>query len=157
MKKIVLFLVAILFSIYSFSQEENSSRISNQLGIHSGFTTGVGLSYRYWSNSNYGVQLTLLPIKTHYESFVSGGLTGLYNFHNRNFFRSFLYLGNHIMVNEFAITPTYEYNAGFGAGIEFGKVPRINLMVGYGAYDITGDFLLLPTIEVGLYFDLKKK
>lgn len=157
MKKLVFFLSIILISSGLYSQELNSEvkkeKFSNQIGCHAGFTTGVGLSYRIWTPSNFGIQLTALPIKTSWDSYASGGLTLLNSFYSKRFFRSFVYLGNHIIVNDFD-NPVYKYNVGAGAGIEIGKYPRLNIMLGYAGYDVTGSFLLLPTIEAGIFFDL---
>ncbi len=168
-KKISTIMIAVLFSVVSvFAQdvENNPPKVStNQLGLHAGFTTGLGLSFRHWS-SKYGVQLTAIPLKTDNFQFISAGLTGMYSVRNEKYYRHFLYLGNHLLINQISneynwATGRYEdevrtsYNAGFGYGFEVGKKVRFNLMVGYAGYDLLEtDFSLLPTAEVGLYFML---
>jgi len=167
-KKISLIMIAVLFSVISvFSQEaeNNTTKLStNYLGLHAGFTTGLGLSFRHWSDK-YGVQITAIPIKTDNVQFISASLTGLYSIRNEKYYRHFLYLGNHLLINQ---TETYydyngnykeeqktSYNAGFGYGFEVGKKVRFNLMVGYAGYNLLEtDFSLLPTAEMGLYFEL---
>ena len=168
-KKITTVIIAVLFSVISvFSQEaeNNTTKMNtNYLGLHAGFTTGLGLSFRHWSN-NYGVQLTAIPIKTDNIQFISAGLTGLYSIKNEKYYRHFLYLGNHLLLNQTERYYDYNtdkysekqkttYNAGFGYGFEVGKKVRFNLMVGYAGYNLLEtDFSLLPTAEMGLYFEL---
>jgi hypothetical protein len=166
MKTITSLLIVFIF-LFSFSlsaQNADNNDIpkrSNELGIHAGSTTGLGLSFRHWSN-RFGVQFTALPIKTSDTQFISGGLTGMYSFNNKKYHRFFLYLGNHILVldeSDYYGEPTnteIRYNAGFGTGFEVGKNVRYNIMIGYGGYNLTdgNDYLLLPAIEMGLYFKL---
>jgi len=167
-KKFTTIVIATLFSVISvFAQEAENNTVklnANYLGLHAGFTTGLGLSFRHWSNK-YGVQLTAIPIKTDDVQFISVGLTGLYSIRNEKYYRHFLYLGNHLLLNQ---TETYydyngnrreeqktTYNAGFGYGFEVGRKVRFNLMIGYGGYDLlVPEFKLLPTAEMGLYFEL---
>lgn len=164
-KRIFLLTVSLFIALGLFGQEaENNSVVnrSNEIGMHAGFTTGLGLSFRHWSNK-IGVQVTVIPIKANDYQFISGGLTAMYSLSNKEYHRFFLYLGNHILVKnerdlyEFEndeVTTTY--NLGFGPGFEVGKSVRFNIMIGYGAYNLLDapDYNLLPTIEMGLYFKL---
>jgi hypothetical protein len=165
--KIKIFTSLIIFLCMAsnlFAQEEGNNDIikrSNELGMHAGFTTGLGLSFRHWSD-RYGVQITAIPIKANNFQFISGGLTGMYSLTNQKYYRFYLYLGNHILlvkntdslygqeVNENV------YNVGFGTGFEVGRKVRFNIMAGYGGYDLLNapDYKLLPTVETGLYFKL---
>ena len=126
-KKLILSLAAILSVVFVFAQEAEDNEIinvSNELGMHAGFTTGIGLSFRHWSGK-YGVQVTAVPIKADNFQFVSTGLTGLYSISNKKYTRFYLYLGNHLMINsqfydvytESSATKT-RYNVGFGTGFE---------------------------------------
>jgi len=45
-----------------------------------------------------------------------------------------------------------KYNTALGVGFATKSPVSINLMIGYGAYDILGDFNLLPTAEFGIYY-----
>jgi len=168
-KKVFTFMIAVLFAISIFAQdaENNPVKVStNQLGLHIGFTTGMGLSFRHWIDK-YGVQITAIPVKTDYFQFISAGLTGMYSVKNEKYYRHFLYFGNHFLLNQNKrqynyVTDEYEneviktsYNAGFGYGFEVGRKVRFNAMVGYAGYDLlVPEFKLLPTIEMGLYFSL---
>jgi len=96
--------------------------------------------------------------------FISGEVTGMYSIRNEVYYRHFLYLGNHVLLNhrtsryntlENEITEKLIYNTGFGYGFEVGRKVRFNFMVGYAAYNLLEtDYNLLPTIETGLYFEL---
>jgi hypothetical protein len=151
-------------TLVSAQEGENNEVInrSNELGMHAGFTTGLGLSFRHWSD-RYGVQISAIPIKANDFQFISGGLTGMYSISNQKYHRFFLYLGNHILLMD-RIDYLYDevendviYNVGFGAGFEVGRKVRFNIMAGYGGYDLLNapNYSLLPTIETGLYFKLK--
>lgn len=171
MKKIQLVIISTLLSLSLFAQKSDTTGINrkHEFGAHAGFTTGVGLSYRYWP-SKFGVQFTLLPIKSDELTFVSVGATGLYSFYNSEYVRFFGYWGNNFTFNkekyysyssssQSSMSNSYyeqksTYNMGFGPGFGFGSRVRFNIMVGYGLYDILGEFLVYPTAEVGLYFRL---
>lgn len=152
--------------------EKRNTR-SNELGFHSGFTTGVGLSYRKWFG-DFGIQLTGIPIKTDDFAFISGGITAMNTFveSSTGSVRAYGYVGSHVYYT-YDNWDDYEYvyddngnmvevknednettktNLGAGIGFSFGGVVSFNLMMGYGAYDIFDKFNLLPTAEMGLYF-----
>lgn len=166
MKKIIIVLTLSLCVIGAWGQEEPSvTNKKNEIGIHAGATTGVGLSYRHWIGK-FGFQLTGLPIKTENFTFISGGATLLYNFYDNKYVRVFGYLGGHyyqdrhdeetynISSGDYD-THKYEdsfYNFGFGPGFAFGSTVRFNLMFGYGFYDVTESFDMYPTGEIGIYF-----
>ena len=164
-KKLILSLAAIMSFVFVFAQEAEENEIinvSNELGMHAGFTTGIGLSFRHWSGK-YGVQVTAIPLKANDFQFVSAGLTGLYSLSNKKYTRFYLYLGNHLMINSrfydvYTENPSTKtrYNVGFGTGFEVGRKVRFTIMAGYGGYNLTEapDYYLLPTVETGLYFKL---
>lgn len=166
MKKIISILAFSLIMIGISAQDEtNITKKKNEIGIHAGATTGVGLSYRRWIG-NFGFQLTGVPIKTDNFTFISGGASLLYNFYDARYVRVFGYIGGHyyqdrhdddhynIITGEYE-THKYEdsfYNFGFGPGFAFGSTVRFNLMLGYGFYDVTESFDMYPTGEIGIYF-----
>ena len=137
---------------------------NNELGAHAGFTTGLGLSYRHWFNK-VGLQFTTIPVKTDEAFFLSLGFTGMYSLKKTNTVRTYLYVGNHLISNDegtgkYQTTGSYKeittrttrYNIGFGPGFAFGRTVTYNIQFGYGLYDITGKFNMLPTLEMGLYY-----
>jgi hypothetical protein len=164
-KKLVIFIIVIIALKVSAQESPVTDSKKNEFGIHAGAVTGLGLSYRHWFDKA-GIQITALPVKTDYETFISAGLTGLYAFHNSKYMMVFGYLGNHLFIgeeskdvynpynriNETVYEDRLYYNIGFGPGFAFGKTVRFNLMVGYGFYDIFEKFNMYPTGEIGLYF-----
>jgi len=164
-KRIFLSVAVLFFTLSVFGQNADNNTIvnrSNEIGIHTGFTTGLGLSFRHWSEK-FGVQITAIPIKSNNFQFISGGLTCMYSISNNKYHRFFLYLGNHVLIHnslniwgDSTEVATTKYNLGFGPGFEVGKNVRFNIMIGYGAYNLleAPDFYLLPTVEAGLYFKL---
>ncbi len=172
MKKLFLFIfVGIFLNILVFGQDndEDGSKqgadkiLKNEVGVHAGFTTGVGFSFRYWM-SKYGVQITAIPIITEDETIISTGISVLYNLAERKNSRMFLYFGNHIYYNKYYYdyyNESYDedliYNIGFGGGFEIGKYPKINVQAGYAVYNLTNEIRALPTVELGLYFDIRKR
>ena len=143
----LLFLILLFYmSLIAVSQEIPETK-KHQVGAHLGFTTGVGISYRYLP-SKLGVQFTFIPVKYETNTFISMGLTGLYTLHETKYFKPFLYLGNHYVISE----NIAEYNIGFGPGISVGSVVRFNFMIGYGFYDVLYTFSLFPTAEIGVYY-----
>ena len=157
MKKITVILLLVLFYSYSFSQEKIKAESfdepkNNEFGAHAGFTTGVGLSYRHWSEK-IGVQITALPVFSKNDgAFISAGLTGMYSINNSKYVRFYAYLGNHIMYyNSHGYTETI-YNIGAGPGFSFGKIVSFNVMFGYGVIDVTNNYRSTLVGEIGLYY-----
>jgi hypothetical protein len=153
MKQSFCIISLVFLSCLSLASQESKSDFetkSNEFGIHAGFSTALGLSYRHWFSNN-GVQLTFLPIFADDLTFVSGGFTILHSFKESKYFRFYGYLGNHLLYNTEAEYET-QYNLGIGPGFAFGKTVRFNLMVGYGLYDVFNRLNMLPTGEMGLYF-----
>ncbi len=167
MKKTFLFIISLMIMQGLFAQNDGSFQSKkNEIGVHAGSTTGIGLSYRFWPGK-FGFQLTALPIKQDDELWVSGGLTFLYKFYDAKYVRVFGYLGNHYQYDNSKVyeynyhtgtsylvkDENSKYNIGIGPGFEFGSTVRFNIMLGYGAYDILGEFNLLPAGEIGLYYN----
>jgi len=167
-----LILILLLCNL-AISQTGKTVSNGHQLGVHAGTTTGVGLSYRYWPGK-VGFQATLLPYKNEAEGtedheigrfypfsdlelpggqFVSIGLTGLAGI--KQFGRSlmFAYWGNHLLL----LDDQSVFSSGIGIGFSYDAPVSFNLMLGYGAYDITNSLVLFPAAEIGLYFRFRNK
>lgn len=147
MKKSILYILCFLFALVSSAQE--TFKPEKQIGINAGFTTGYGFSGKI-IGKKLGIQATFLPYKTDYEKYISAGITGFYFLKRSRMTKQFLYLGNHF-------TSTYrdnEENVGFGWGFTVGTKVQHSIMVGYGAYDVTDSFGLLPTLETSLFINL---
>jgi len=133
MKKTFLTILASIFIIAASAQDEEQVPVrKNEIGIHAGATTGIGMSYRHWFGKA-GFQLTALPIKTENFTFISAGASLLYTFYDSRYVRVFGYLGGHyyedrhddetynLQSNDFE-NNRYEnssYNFGFGPGFAF--------------------------------------
>jgi len=166
MKSFLILISFIIFTSNIFAQIETNPNNCHQLGIHAGFTTGFGISYRYWPGI-LGLQLTITPIKID-ESWTdimdvknffffnelednykltSLGLTALFKLHQGKKARFFSYIGNHYLIT----TENEYYNIGAGFGFAVESEVSFNIMIGYGAYDIINHLKILPTAELGIY------
>lgn len=159
-----------IFSLSNIAQEqpkvEKSEKTEHQklytqsLGIGAGFTTGLGVSYRYFPKKA-GFQLNLAPYYENYgkEAFISAGLTFLFNLAENKYNAVYAYFGNHLLHTSFQknkdeyvynpLTQQFEYftenttkvrdiiNSGIGLGFEFSTKKRVtlNLMGGYAQYN----------------------
>jgi hypothetical protein len=163
MKRISVLIVSVLITLGVFAQNSDTTvtNYAHEFGFHAGATTAVGLSYRYWPGK-FGLQITALPVKSSEETFISVGITGLCSFYNSRHIRFFGYFGNNLTVDNYKNYDYYSsnytneystrYNFGFGPGFGFGTRVRINLMAGYGFYDVFGEFNIYPTGEIGIYY-----
>lgn len=165
MKKYCIVVITFLFSSTLIAQEPGTEYKKHEFGAHAGATTGLGLSYRHWFNK-LGIQATAIPIKTDNTFVTSIGATGLYSLKRVRNTHAFLYLGNHFIygrdntdvynVNtglyEPITTTDMFYNIGFGPGFSFGHTVNFTIMIGYGIYDVTNNFNIWPTGEIGVYY-----
>ncbi len=143
----VLIITLLLSAIMFASAQEFPESKKHQVGIHAGFTSGIGISYRYWPDK-LGMQITFIPIKSDEKTFVSLGVTGLLTLKEKKYFKPFLYLGNHYVYTR----EDQEYNIGIGPGFSVGSIVRFNFMMGYGFYDVLETFNTFPTMEIGVYY-----
>ena len=161
MRRKLLTMFCILYSLVLVAQENGFETKKNEFGFHAGASTGIGLSYRYWPDK-VGIQITALPVKNRGDAWISAGVTGLYSFYESRNLRFFGYAGSHMMYtkrseysgssSQYVDVKSTKFNLGAGPGFGFGTVIRLNIMVGYGFYDLTGEFNMYPTGECGLYF-----
>ncbi len=178
MKTITIALVfLIVFSLsFAFGQKSTENEYQkiykHSLGIGVGFTTGLGISYRYFPKK-FGFQLNVAPYYQDYgnEAFVSAGATILCNLAENRITAVYAYLGNHYFYqsnksNESRwdpVTQQYIYdntktikkdflNTGIGFGFEFNTSKRVtlNLMGGYAQYNSFEK--LFFTGEMALYY-----
>ncbi len=162
----------ILGSTTLSAQEANTSEtLKHEVGLAAGFSTGYGLSYRYWPQQ-LGVQLTAAPFFSNDESNLSLGITGLYSLRSAKYYRFFLYYGNHFLFeksptyyasmgsNDFYTTETkrdFTWITGAGPGIEIIAWGRVgfNAMFGLAYYNHgSADWKVTMTVESGMYFKL---
>jgi len=184
MKQILFLLIYIVGIFISVKGQdlvvEKPTVLKNEFGLNVGPTTGMGLSYRHWFKDE-GVQVVFLPVKTSYITMISASLNYLHTLKQSERVRFFCYLGNHLFrykgmgddlndaipnafVNMWQYGYRYNseddldfvhYNIGFGPGISTGKVIAFNAMLGYGFYDVLGDFEAYPSFEFSLMYRFK--
>ena len=121
-----------------------------------GFTTGYGLSYRFWPGK-LGLQGTFAPYSNQDMSDYSIGVTLLFKLVETEKVNLLLYQGNHYIYRKHKYdnsddVNTRHFNNGLGIGIEFIILKRVsfNLMGGYAGY--RNFERIAPTGETGLYF-----
>jgi hypothetical protein len=135
----------------NYFEDNNTSFDAHFLGVNAGFTTGVGLSYRYWPGKS-GFQISAIPIIDKHISVFSIGTTYLHELKRDNNFRFMLFASNHLTNMVYDNRLTENIGAGFGADIFYNSL-GINVMIGVGAFDIFNDFKTRPTIETGMFFN----
>lgn len=181
MKRFFISIIAIVF-VSGINAQESSEITTlpkesypHEIGFAAGFSTGYGLSYRYWPK-RVGIQFTAFPMISDSESYISLGLTGLVELDSRDWYRFFGFVGSHLNIQEYDenvyssyydnngyYTPVEEtvrvekkkYIVGIGPGIEFTPGGRIglNIMTGFQfQYVDSDDWGTYPTIESGIYF-----
>ena len=144
--KIRLILISIFFSSV-LSAQESAVKYNHRIGLNAGFTTGLGFTYGYYPDK-LGVQVSFLPIYGDNSKFLSLGVTPLYTLSENHYFKSYFFMGNHLVIKD-KIT---EYNIGVGPGIEVGQRVVFSIRGGFGLFDVTKSFNILPTLEMGLFF-----
>ncbi len=164
MKKIVLLISALFISApLVFAQSNNTQQIDSgkveyhhALGVAAGFTTGYGLSYRYYNN-RFFTQATFAPYMTKYRGTISAGVAFMYRVSDNEIANLFLYQANHYLYTkstDYGSRETNEYhqvNNGLGFGIEFSSDKVVlSLMTGFAAYDNFTQMGL--TGEIGIYY-----
>lgn len=181
MKKFLLLTVLLFLCLFLSAQKDFTSEYKNQIGGAAGFTTGYGISYRYWPE-RWGFQLTTTPYFEYQRAHASFGATVLLRLQEMSWVNLYLYLGNHLIfdraytfpllhdsngdliLDEYG-NPTYASNqamvnnyrwlTGIGPGFEFliGKRFSYNLMFGFRSDFATDEkFKIALTAETGLYF-----
>jgi len=140
-------IIALIFSSSLKAQDPDIQKYNNYIGINAGYTSGLGFTYGYWPGK-LGAQISILPISTDENTLYSVSLTPFFAFHRSQYFKGYVFLGNHFVSNK----NDTEYNIGFGPGFEAGSRVVFSLRGGIGLFDVTDTFCILPTIGAGLYF-----
>lgn len=185
MKKILVISILFFFFASTYGQKEANVKTRKYLGVNIGATTGIGISYKQWFNDfgfqitglpfkiqddldySIGFMAFYSIKKRRYVNYF--GYAGA-NYMTDGFdfifeYPMYDYAGikhkNKEYYNHSTYSYTYEYNdANYfnisgGLGVELGKNPLVTAMLGYAAFDLTEDYKLFPTIELGLHFKLK--
>jgi hypothetical protein len=171
-----LVLMVLFFIPTVYAQQSETKKYEklykHSLGIGAGFTTGLGLSYRFFPKK-IGFQLNVAPYYQDYgnEAFVSAGATILCNLAENRITAVYAYLGNHYffrsnkvqeshydittqqyVYGDYVTTKTDFLNTGIGIGFEFNTQKRVtlNIMAGYAQYNSFEQ--LFFTGELALYY-----
>ena len=145
MKILLIFISIFLSSV--LSAQKSTVKYNNRIGLNAGFTTGLGFTYGYYPDK-LGIQVSFLPIYGDNSKFLSLAITPLYTLSENHYFKSYFFMGNHLVYKD-KIT---EYNIGIGPGIELGQRVVFSIRGGFGLFDVTKSFNILPTLEMGLFF-----
>jgi len=163
MKRIYKISVLVLIFIGTFPEiyaQDKQPEIKYGIGAAAGFSTGYGLSFRYWP-SVWGVQTTFAPYYDEYGATISYGLTGLRLIEDAGWVRFFGYVSQHLFINQYNDYETNERKTnitgitGIGPGLEFIIKQRlgINVMFGFGLFLDNEDMLMSNlTGEAGIYY-----
>jgi hypothetical protein len=175
MKKIVLISIFSIVALFANAQNENTtSTITNTtstlittttleknqkyhaLGFNAGFSTGVGLSYRY-QHYKHSYQFTIFPLIAEDVFVLNLGGRYAYNFKEVNKTRFFGYIGHSAgtSFNEYDDDYAIRLVTGAGFGIEqdLTKNLSLNFGAGYAYYYYNfDDSKLTLTAELGLFY-----
>lgn len=171
MKKLCLVVLLVGLGATSLlaQQQENVEQSKHSVGLAAGFSTGYGLSYRYWPQK-LGLQVTLGPFLSNDDSNVSLGVTGLYNLRSSKYYNFYLYYSNHFLfeknrnwyydqnLGSYSKTEhDFTWVTGAGPGFEIVAWGRLgfNGMFGLAYYDHgPSDWEVTMTVESGVFFKL---
>ncbi len=172
MKKLLLLLTfTFIFTAYLFSEtpKVEDENLPHYIGAAAGFSTGYGLSYRYWPG-DLGLQVVFTPIATSEDLMFNLGTAGFKTLHETKYTRLFLYLAANgtyangeetIWADEEPYeeisskrVDSFEFATGIGPGLEIYLFKNIviDLMFGFkfglGGYDSGLGF----SAEGGIYY-----
>ncbi len=162
MKKsfLIIFLLLILNgNIFSNSSDVTEISLSQSFGVAAGFfSTGFGLSYRYWPE-DLGVQFVVTPTKdvdnTVMLSLVLSGIKTVYETEQSRFFMfvagNTKYTNNY---NDVMSQDNYSFSLGAGPGLEVYLFKHVVIDTMFGVkFDFdNGSVKTGLTAETGLYF-----
>lgn len=118
---------AVTFSSTTNAQEVEA-RPCHGIGLAAGGTSGVGVAYRGWWPSNFGLRSTVGAFGTSRYFDMFGGMELLYNFHvTKGGHRWYALVGSGFVVESFrsvTLTP------GVGVGIEFLLWKKLAISIG---------------------------
>ncbi|MBN1132597.1 MAG: hypothetical protein JXA39_05960 [Bacteroidales bacterium] len=174
MKKFILPLLLsgmLLIPVKGQKEEMSSPLLKHEIGMAAGWSTGYGISYRYWPG-RIGIQMTTTPYFEKNYSAASFGITGLMTLSEIQWMRVFLYLGNHYLyyrsmdyygydqfgnpveLSEPVNKSSGRYILGIGPGFELmlGKKFGFNIMFGFRSDWSPDDYRISVTGETGIYY-----
>lgn len=150
-----------LLVIYTAAQEElgdkpkmDNTKKHHALGFNTGFSTGLGISYRYQYNK-HSYQMSLLPLIDIDNQFANLGFRYAYNFREMNRTRFFGYAGHSAFIIPIDDKPLIRLVTGVGFGIEQDLTQSLALNFGAGYAYYKREYynnILSLTAELGLFY-----
>lgn len=152
----------LVFAQSNNAQQNDSEKVEyhHALGGAAGYTTGYGLSYRYYNN-RFFAQATFAPYMTEDNARISAGIAFMYRVSDNEIANLFLYQANHYYYTKSTdysyysgdrtVDEHHQVNNGLGFGMEF-SVDQVvlSIMTGFAAYDNFTQMGL--TGEIGVYY-----
>jgi hypothetical protein len=157
MKKLSLLLIGIVLATILNAQKDSLTKgpptekpKSHYIGVNAGGSTGLGVSYIYWPNK-VGVQVSVWPWLTKESTWLSTALTILPTLVSNKHTVLYLFIGNHFIFSD-GNDPWY--TLGVGPGFQVGNQDvKFHFGFGFAAYNLLNDVSLLPTGEMGLFYN----
>jgi hypothetical protein len=159
MKNFIVILFVLLFT-NSYGQYSNAKDYNSGLGYNLGFSTGIGLTYRY-TPSKFGVQLTFGA----YDNDFSAAVTTMYIVKRNKLSKLYLYNGNNYFSKDNILLDNITWVNSLGVGIELNSEMPFSLSIMLGSAiiselqqdirtGITGEITIL--YKFGKIYDEKK-
>lgn len=178
MKKLIIGLTFVLISGIAFSQEDSTYQLPkyvHKFGLHSGTTSGTGLSYKLLIKNQWMIQAVTLPVASQEQKFINSGFSLKYKFRDyaKWDFYSFVSVSHRFIQTTSFVwdetgpldeTKSSSYlnnvNSSGGIAIEYGEGEffKWGVQMGYGVYNIGKDnWITNLSIGTTLDFSLNSK
>jgi len=146
LKKLLILLILSCHGFLSFAEDEK--QLSHYIGAAAGFSTGAGLSYRYWPG-DWGTQAVFTPIWSPNggTSFILG--TGAFRtLHETQYTRLFLFIAGNGNYTKNVTTEYYDYSAKPDENYNYPAYPTPKVTV---SESIGGAVGIGPGLEIYLF------
>jgi hypothetical protein len=146
MKKLSIVLILSCLGFSPFPEDEK--QLSHYIGGAAGFSTGAGLSYRYWPG-NWGTQVVFTPIwnPTGGTSFMFG--SGAFRtLHETQYTRLFLFIAGNGIYQRYVNREEYDYSAEPDENYNYPRYPSPKITV---SESIGGAIGVGPGLEIYLF------
>ncbi len=137
--------------------ENRLSKPDHSLGFSTGFSIGVGPTYRYWPGK-FGGQITFLPYIDKDYFLYSTAITGFVSWKETRITRFFSYASIHSFnIDDDDYTwkdAPHSFISGIGIGIEFFSDESLSLSImgGFAGYRIDDKVEFFPTYDMSVMY-----
>ncbi|MCH8904292.1 MAG: hypothetical protein IIA45_10300 [Bacteroidetes bacterium] len=162
-KALAILCTFILLSILNtnlYAQESGNSasekKFNHEIGLRAGLVTGQGLSYGIW-HKRMGLEVAVLPYSStnRFNLTIGGAILSVLKEHEKVNLLGFI--GSSYSLMQYSNNTSSNYlNAGLGFGLQviIFEVISMQLLAGYGAFDMVNNFSSSITAEAGIYYRL---